>query len=312
MKLGIYESLKESFSNLDEFLNSKPPLHYKVYKIPKRTIGFRTIAQPTPILKEIQRSLIQIIEQKTKIHVNAAAYRLGRGIKENANFHVNSNYLLKVDLENFFNSITPHMLFKTLKQQNIEVCEIESHILEQLLFWNRSRRKNGRLVLSVGAPSSPMISNLIMSKFDTDISKICSAKNIFYTRYADDMTFSTKDKESLFKIIGEVKRVLKNNFGNKMSINELKTVFSSKAHNRRVTGIILTNDNKISIGRERKRYISVLTHKFKFGKLDSSDIHHLKGLISHARHIESGFIRKLQKKYGAETIRLITKYSSEG
>jgi len=312
MKLGIYESLKEKFNNLDEFLNSKPPLHYKVYKIPKRTIGFRTIAQPTPFLKDIQRALIEIIEQKTKVHFNATAYRLGRGIKENAILHTDSNYLLKIDLENFFNSITPHMLFKTLKQQHIEVCEVERNVLEQLIFWNRSRRKNGRLILSIGAPSSPMISNLIMSKFDSDISKICDKKNISYTRYADDMTFSTKEKDSLFHLMGDVKRVLRNNFGNKMNINELKTIFSSKAHNRRVTGITLTNDNKISIGRERKRYISALTHKFKLGKLDATDIHHLKGLISYVKHVESGFIRKLQKKYGVETLTLITKYTSEG
>ncbi|MCD1598535.1 retron St85 family RNA-directed DNA polymerase [Rheinheimera aquimaris] len=312
MKSGIYGILKAEFCDFDAFLSSKPPLHYKVYKIPKRTIGFRTIAQPTPILKKIQKTLVGLIEPHVKIHSNAAAYRLGKGVKENALSHINSNYLLKIDLEEFFNSITPNMLFKTLRQQHMDLSDIDKYVVEQVFFWNRSRRKNGRLILSVGAPSSPFISNLIMSKFDNDISMICDRKGVSYTRYADDMTFSTKERDVIFSILADVRRVLKNNFGNKMNVNELKTVFSSKAHNRRVTGVTLTNDNKISIGRERKRYISALTHKFKLGKLDISDIYHLKGLISYARHVDGGFIRKLQKKYGVTTLELIKKYPSEG
>jgi RNA-directed DNA polymerase len=311
MSLELYKSLVAEFCDFDEFLSSKPPLHYKVYKIPKRTIGFRTIAQPTAKLKNVQRKLLEILESKVQLHPRATAYRKGANIRENALIHVKSNYLLKVDLENFFNSLTPQMLHKALSKQNIELDQKDKFVIEQIAFWNRSRRKNGRLILSVGAPSSPFISNLIMYQFDIVMNNICCAKNVNYSRYADDMTFSTMEKDYLLEILNELKSEIKKIFGSQLSINEPKTVFSSKAHNRHITGVTLTNDNKVSIGRERRRYISALVHKFKFGLLSVQDIFHLKGLISYARHIESGFYRKLQKKYGKEVLSSLIKYSMD-
>lgn len=107
------------------------------------------------------------------------------------------------------------------------------------------------------------------------------------------------------RVINEIKKTLKYFFGSKIIINDQKTTLSSKAHNRHVTGITLTNDNKISIGRSRKRYISALIHKFKLSKLNHTDIHHLKGLLSYASYIEPSFIRRMEKKYGKATLELI-------
>lgn len=309
MSLDLYKALKAEFPNLDELIASKLPLHYKVYKIPKRTLGFRTIAQPTSQLKEIQRALVGILESKVHVHKCATAYRKGVGIKENASPHLMSNYLLKVDLENFFNSLTPQMLFKAIESQSITLSGPDKYIIEQVAFWNRARRKNGRLILSVGAPSSPLISNIILLAFDRKINDICQSKKINYTRYADDMTFSTKNKNILPEILSDVKKTLKSSFGSRLAINEQKTIFSSKAHNRHVTGITITNDNKPSIGRDRKRYISALVHKFKNSNLTILDIYHLKGLLSYVSHIEHSFLRRLEKKYGKDTIDLIIRYT---
>lgn len=309
MSLDLYKALNARFSNLDELLASKLPLHYKVYKIPKRSLGFRTIAQPTSQLKDIQRELVELLESKIQVHECAVAYRKGIGIRDNSLAHIQSNYLLKLDLENFFNSITPKIFFKSIEKQNVIISEKDKFIIEQIAFWNRSRRKNGRLVLSVGAPSSPLISNISLFFFDERVKKICQKLNVSYTRYADDMTFSTKEKNVLPRVINNIKKTLKYFFGSKIIINDQKTTLSSKAHNRHVTGITLTNDNKISIGRSRKRYISALTHKFKFANLNLTDTLHLKGLLSYASYIEPSFIRRLEKKYGKATLELIRKYS---
>ncbi|NAX35879.1 reverse transcriptase domain-containing protein, partial [Vibrio sp. V29_P1S30P107] len=132
-----------------------------------------------------------------------------------------------------------------------------------------------------------------------------------YTRYADDLTFSTTHKNILFQHLNEVRKVLKKEFGARLVLNESKTVFSSKAHNRHVTGVTLTNNNKISLGRDKKRYISSLIHKFKLGLLDQEDIYHLQGLISYAKHIEVRFLRNMSLKYGANVLDSIRKYSGE-
>ncbi|PSV25490.1 retron St85 family RNA-directed DNA polymerase [Photobacterium kishitanii] len=293
-------------------LDDHPSLHYKVYKIPKKNIGFRTIAQPTAPLKKMQRDIVEYMTPRVCIHKNAMAYIEGVGIKNNALAHAKSTYLLKVDLENFFNSITPEMLFHSLKNQGFKINSIDWAYLKELLFWNIAKKKNkGKLVLSVGAPSSPLISNIIMYNFDVRMTSLCEKQNINYTRYADDLTFSTKDKNILFEHLKIIRKVLDNEFKGELVLNESKTIFSSKGHNRHVTGITLTNNNKISIGREKKRYISSLIHKFKYQKLNEDDIYHLQGLLSFASHIEKDFIYRMSKKYGIDTIKKIKLFSGD-
>ncbi|MEZ8941532.1 retron St85 family RNA-directed DNA polymerase [Vibrio alginolyticus] len=310
MDLRLYRQLEQRNPNFIRLLNRYPSRHYKVYKIPKRTFGFRTIAQPTPNVKQVQKLVISLLSEKVNVHPCATAYVQGKSIKDNASYHVKSEYLLKVDLENFFNSITPKMLFKALKKQSISLTDQDMLVLEQCLFWNMSKKLNGKLVLSVGAPSSPYISNVIMYSFDKRMSKICAKNNINYTRYADDLTFSTNTKGLLFGHLSEIRKLLKKEFGAKLTLNESKTVFSSKAHNRHITGVTITNNNKLSLGRDRKRYISALIHKFKHNQLSEDDIYHLKGLISHALHIESKFVHRMNKKYSKETLNSIRKYPS--
>lgn len=305
MGLNLRKKLEVNNNNLRELLNSMPSQHYKVYKIPKRTFGFRVIAQPTPKVKDIQRELVDILSEHVSIHPSAMAYIKGKSIKSNAMMHRKSSFLLKIDLENFFNSITPDMLFTSLVNQGVKTSKSDNNILTQFLFWNRSKADNEKLILSVGAPSSPFISNLIMHSFDNKLSTLCIQKGIIYTRYADDMTFSTNKKDILFVFLKDLRRLLCGEFNSKFSLNESKTVFSSKAHNRHVTGITITNDNKLSIGRERKRYISALIHKFKNNRLSRDDTLELKGLLSFASHIEENFIGRMSAKYGVNTMAAI-------
>ncbi|HCN8126267.1 TPA: RNA-directed DNA polymerase, partial [Escherichia coli] len=73
--------------------------------------------------------------------------------------------------------------------------------------------KNGALVLSVGAPSSPFISNIVMSSFDEEISSFCKENKISYSRYADDLTFSTNERDVLGLAHQKVKTTLIRFFG---------------------------------------------------------------------------------------------------
>jgi RNA-directed DNA polymerase len=178
-------------------------------------------------------------------------------------------------------------------------------LIEKLLFWCPSKVSGGPLVLSIGAPSSPLISNFFMYHFDIAISDFCSDKDIVYTRYADDLTFSTNHKDILFQIPELIKGQLNSLFGNTIKINRKKTKFSSKGHNRHVTGITITNDGHLSLGRERKRYIKHMVHQYLLEKLSREDIFHLKGLLAFTKHIEPAFISSLKEKYSVELINRI-------
>ena len=175
------------------------------------------------------------------------------------------------------------------------------------LFWNKTKSSTLKLVLSVGAPSSPLISNFVMFEFDQIIDEYCNEKSIVYTRYADDITFSSSVKGNLFNVPHFVQEVLGKNYNYRISVNESKTVFSSKAHNRHVTGITLANDNTLSIGRTKKRMTSAMVHKYSINKLDSNDLNYLKGLLSFISHVEPQFIERLKKKYGNDVLNRISK-----
>lgn len=281
------------------------PKMYKVYTIPKRSGGRRTIAHPSKPLKAVQKALVELWEAKLPIHSAALAYQKGKSIKENAECHRYNKFLLKVDLSEFFNSIDIEVFESQLLGNNIKFDKRDSRLIRNILFWSPQKSLSSKLVLSVGAPSSPFISNFVMYIFDSLISEACESLQIIYTRYADDMFFSTQVKNTLFKVPEIISFLLKNKYGNKLLINESKTIFSSKAHNRHVTGITITNDNKLSLGRSRKRYISSMVHKYKLGMLDFEDIEQLQGLLGFAKNIEPEFLVRLKKKYSSETVKII-------
>lgn len=116
-----------------------------------------------------------------------------------------------------------------------------------------------------------------MYYFDEEMRLICDDRRIKYTRYADDLTFSSNVKNVLFEIPNIVACVLEKETQGLIKINKNKTVFSSKAHNRHITGVTLTNDGKLSIGRDRKRLFSSMIHKFLYESLDPDDILKLQG-----------------------------------
>lgn len=281
----------------------RAPLHYKVYKIPKRTFGERTIAQPSAALKKLQRAFLEL--QPLPVHSVAMAYRLGLSIKDNAQKHRKNSYLLKIDLNNFFNSIDPQLFWQEWSSFFALPETPEQTLIERLLFWAPRKNLQSALMLSVGAPSSPSISNFVMHRFDTKLTLLCDEKHIVYTRYADDLTFSTQRQGVLAELPVLITELLIEFFGAALTINRRKTVLSSKAHNRHVTGITLANTGQLSLGRQKKRYIKHLVHQFVLGQLVPVDIYHLQGLLSFAKHIEPVFIQALQHKYGLVTLAAI-------
>ena len=279
------------------------PHRYKVYEIPKRNSSkTRTIAHPSKELKFIQRTLVEFLSKKLPVHETAFAYKKGIGIKENAKKHSKSKYLLKMDFKDFFPSITPDLFFSVAKAHGIEFNENDRTVLTGLLFWRPI--KGDGLVLSIGAPTSPLISNFVMFSFDKKVSAECLNKKITYTRYADDITFSTRVKNALFEMPLFIASVL-NETMEGIELKHEKTIFTSRAHNRHVTGVTLTNNGGLSVGREKKRLISSMIHKSKYSKLSIEAAANLLGLISYATHIEPEFMDRMIKKYGTEVIQAI-------
>lgn len=285
-------------SFLDDLIRSAPH-RYKVYKILKKSgVGTRTIAHPAREVKRLQYWVIKHVLEDMRIHPAAKAYVRGVGIADNAAVHAGNPYLLKLDFKDFFPSIRGEDFQHYAEQHLGEViCEEDIERLKRILFW-RPRGKPG-LQLSIGAPSSPLVSNILLFEFDRDISEFCEPLGIRYTRYADDLTFSMTEKPLRGSVEERVKRLLSELSYPSLRLNEQKTFYGSRACRRRVTGLVLTNDGKVSLGRERKRKIRAEVHHYRTGRLNAEQIKHLRGMIAFARGVEPSFVERLERKYGA-------------
>lgn len=171
------------------------------------------------------------------------------------------------------------------------------------MFWGAGGYRP--LCLSIGAPTSPLISNLLMYQFDGVMSNFARANGMVYTRYADDLTLSSAGHLDREVVRNEVAAALAAIDYPKLRLNPSKTKLASKSTSRRVTGLVLANDGSLSIGRERKRRISAMVHHALTGRCDAETLVHLAGLLSFASDVEPTFVDALTRKYGVEAVRAL-------
>lgn len=293
---------------LVERIMRSAPVRYKTYRIPKRTKGFREISQPAIEVKALQRGLIEILLRNLPMHEAATAYRTGMSIKDNALRHAGDGPILKMDFKDFFPSIRPRDWFAYCKQTAVLTDALDIHLTSLLLF----QRPKGSSVLrlAVGAPSSPFLSNALMFEFDTVIAQAVAQDHVVYTRYADDLTFSAPRTGHLVNVEKKVRDTLRALEYPTLAVNEDKTTRVTRKYGRKVTGLTLTNDGKVSIGNKRKRLIHASVHHASLGKLNNASLGELKGLLGFANSAEPQFIGVLKEKYGADLIHFIQTFDS--
>ena len=296
----LTKMLKELPFSIDELENlvATAQYRYKVFQIPKRNQHeFRTIAQPSLEIKLIQHWLINNVLLALPIHKVAMAYRKGQSIANHAAMHTNSQFLLKMDFVNFFPSIS----FDDVRNYLIEYGKMsinDADIISSLVCWRDKTRK--LTCLSIGAPSSPHLSNAILYTFDKKVIGLTTKNKITYSRYADDLAFSTNKKESLLDIAHEVESICKELKYPRLQINHKKTISISRAQRRMLVGLVLTPEGKISLGREKKRRLRSELYRFSKDMLDEEVVPSLRGELAFAWSVENNFINSMVRKYGPE------------
>lgn len=276
---------------------------YKTYFIKKRTGGLREINQPSPAIKFLQRWVVRNYISHLPVHSQARAYREGVGIAENARVHASKNYLLKMDFQNFFPSIRAgdvrNLLIGNLANQALaELNDSDLNAIVRIVCRGDA--------LTIGAPSSPAISNAVLHQFDTVVANRCTELGVTYTRYADDLAFSADAPNVLSLVHDFVQTTLAAQISPRLTINQAKTVFTSKKHRRSVTGLVLTSNSQVSIGRKQKRVIKALCFKFANGELSLGEGSYLSGYLSYVNSVEPSFLQSLRQKYGSELVERIS------
>lgn len=289
---------------------STAPKRYKEYDIPKRTGGTRRIAHPARELKELQWVILSEILTPCPINEVASAYVRGRGILYNAKKHVGQRWLLKLDFSNFFHSIKPSDWDRTVNRLDfLKPLAQDKDDFHKILFWGQGSTEPR--CLSIGAPTSPMVSNLVCHKLDEWLHENAVSRGLIVSRYADDITVSGPNIHQLMQFERALERTLEANKGLRLELNHKKRGIYGPGERRIVTGLVLTPEGKISIGRERKRTIHSLVHMFKNGALDQENAMRAKGLVAFSQSVEPDFVGKLNQKYGAEIIQKLQSLAQE-
>lgn len=227
---------------------AKPSSYYYTFHIPKKNGGFREINASQGILKTIQKKLIYQIESCQEYcfrledrHTNIAhAFTKGKGIITNARIHKNKRIIVNIDLKDFFHAIHFGRVKGYFeKNRYFQLPSEIATIIAQLTCYKGH--------LPQGAPSSPIITNLICQSFDYHVLKIAKKYRLDYTRYADDLTFSTnwsQFPEEFTAFFAELKKEISRNG---FTVNEAKTRLVNRESKQTVTG--LTVNKKINADR---------------------------------------------------------------
>jgi len=264
--------------------------YYRVVYIPKKNGGNRKISQPSKRLKALQGWILVNILNKLKSSPSSKGFEIGTNTLDNARPHIGAKAILCIDIENFFPSIKGNHIFNIF--QAIGYNKTVAKILTNLCTYNNE--------LPQGSPCSPKLANLYCTRLDYRLQKYAGLRGVTYTRYADDLTFSALNPQKLKRINYTVQKIIK---VEKLKINHRKTRFSGTRRQKKVTGLIIT-DNSTGIGRNKYRIIRAQLHQLAKHKNTSvvNAIEKIEGWLAYMKSVDKvrfdrivEYIEKLKK-----------------
>lgn len=214
---------------------------YRHFSIPKKSGGKRNIAAPTKGLGNILYYVNILLKAIYQPSDYAMGFVEGRSVVDNAMRHIGQNYVFNTDLENFFPSIEQPRVWKRLQLNPFNFKQPIANILAGLCCI-KEKNDDGtvKYILPQGAPTSPLITNAICDTLDRRLSGLARRFNLHYSRYADDITFSSMHnvykEDGVFRT--ELKRIIEDqNF----KMNEAKTRLQKIGERQEVTGLTVSN-----------------------------------------------------------------------
>ena len=281
--------------------NDNKPL-YNTFKIPKGNgKGFREISEPIEGLKSIMKELNIPLSKAFNSRLirresNQCAYIKNRNIVINTNIHKFNDYVIKFDFSHFFDSCKWEYFVKYLNIPN-DILDndyiVDTYIKPAFL----NKDTNG---LYLGNPVSGTLSNMIIHPVAFYLKNVCRSHNINFSMYADDLTFSSNEKNEYFNVT-YLKALINNSLDkfklNEFKLNEEKTRLL-KNNGRRITGIRINHLNQLTIGEKKYKELNVMLYHLSKKEKISIPIHTLQArIIYYLYYDESSKLKKLINKY---------------
>lgn len=234
---------------------------YKSWDIPKKSGGTRTILAPKDPVLGWQRALLPFLNELYVPRDPAHGFVASRSIITNATEHVGKSWVLNVDLEDFFGTITSGRVFGALRAGPVSIPDDVASLVADICTVNGA--------LPIGAPTSPVISNIVSRRMDRDLLDLSKRFHLRYTRYADDLTFSGRKPHfppeiAEYEVDGTVRvghaldQVITDNG---FAANARKVRLAGAHSSQRATGI--TVNVKLNVDRRWVRNLRAMMHNYE-------------------------------------------------
>lgn len=253
---------------LEQLLNT--PV-YREFSIPKKRGGTRKIEAPEQRLMYVQRKLNYGLQSLYLCDPDPAVFGFVRNddqdqpaspIVQNALPHVGKSFLLNIDLKDFFPSIRAHRVKELFLSDRFGFNDSTATVLALLTTYQGH--------LPQGAPTSPIITNFICAPMDVALRELSSKNNWTYTRYADDLTFSSihafTDAD-----IAQIRNIVESN---QFSINDKKIRRKGSGRRQEVTGIVV--NSKANVNRKTIKKVRAMIHDLEKNGLTVATASHFK------------------------------------
>ena len=230
---------------------------YSTFYIKKRNGQQREINAPIKNLKILQRKILEFLTELYIPKKCVYGFVRLRGIKQNADNHVSKTTVINIDLKDFFSQIHYGRIYGALQSKPFCLHQDIAHIIAQIACFKG--------VLPQGAPTSPLLTNIICRSLDNQLVRLARENHCFYSRYADDLVFSSYKKKVPTQLLqnkhgekcigSDLRDVLANNG---FEANERKICVYDKSTRQQVTG--LTVNSKVNVSRDYLRSIRAIIH----------------------------------------------------
>jgi RNA-directed DNA polymerase len=277
--------LKVSLPLLNELINEP---HYQRFQIPKKSGGYRLIQAPGHILMYAQSRLNFYLQNYYHLIAPKGVYGFVINptksvsfcnIVENAKIHVNQKYVLNLDLKDFFPSILAYRVKELFQSDDFRFNEKVATALALLVTYEGK--------LPIGAPTSPVISNFICLELDDMLQSYCDTNKINYSRYADDLTFSSNQEITKFQIHDLMVIISANQF----EINKKKTRLKTNSRKQTVTGLVV--NEKVNIDRKTIKMVRAMLHDALQNGIAKAAKRHFKNNNQISNRSEAYFMNRL-------------------
>ncbi len=236
---------------------------YIEFEVPKKNGKTRKILAPTVDLKIIQRKLACLLSNCYEFLDVQHGFIKNRSCVTNANKHVGKRFILNIDLENFFDTIHFGRIQGLFMNKPFNFNKHLATFIAMLVC------ENGKL--PQGAPTSPVLSNIICYKMDKELEYLARKNRCSYSRYADDITFSTNSDKFPLQIAymqfdevvlsDKLLQIINGGYENGFKVNSSKTKLSRKMMRQEVTGIVV--NVKLNINKKYVKDIRAMFHSIK-------------------------------------------------